>query len=738
MPDIRARILQISDLHFGAGVDVKVETQVRNIVAEVQPDILIASGDLVDSPKRKLREEAAKFLDSLLKTITKPCELIVIPGNHDYKGLFGSVEVGTKARRRFDAQFLNQALWTNGLFYRERPDLGVLIAGFNSNPPRFEWNAAGKVDGLALQELENRFPDAAAFGEASPLFRIAVVHHHALPIVFVSTEREARLEERHMVFYNAGTFLWTLNRKGFHLVLHGHKHFASFQRVGHEFADRGRRELAVAGAGSALHPHPDDPNGNHLQVVHLYDDGTAELDSWFYSAEVRRKPGVSQHYPIVDLAEVAHRRRRSFALQRKLSAGELRREIRITEDGFSEIDLQLRHCRIPEGCERSGYLFSLEVFKPAYLRRVELAHIDSAPPLARLDPTLRNLRAYRGNIDFQRTYTAQDPGFNLACRYRLMNGHALSKFDFQRKYRDQTYEYVTLPCFEVAGTLTLIVYFPQNYALQALGLDAAVLYKPGPMKDLDDYKFDELKLHAGETERVRERLFREASRIVLQCSDPVPGFVYQVRWTFPDVNATPAAGWDAVNYWSDKKRALLEIAAGAARQEFSAAGVYNRLRQILRELESGIRRNLNAGPEEMDLTLLAFDEREKALRVVASNLGKIEDLSRISLGTGEGCAGFAFEKDRPLFYAPTLADSEDLYISPAEQKMDEGQATLADYKCLASMPWRHPSGLIVGVLCVGSRTIPPPNHPVFGPEPAKVQRLWDLLLPSANAILEVV
>src|SRR6185436_17650554 len=146
---------------------------------------------------------------------------------------------------------------------------------------------------------------------------------------------KARREERYMVFYNAATFLWSLNRKGFHLVLHGHKHFASFQRVGHEFADRGRRELVVAGAGSALHPKPDDRRGNHLQVVRVYTDGTATLESWFYSAEVRRKEDESRIYPVIDLAEVGRQRRRVFCRQTKMAVGELRSDVRITEDGYA-------------------------------------------------------------------------------------------------------------------------------------------------------------------------------------------------------------------------------------------------------------------------------------------------------------------------------------------------------------------------------------------------------------------
>jgi hypothetical protein len=249
--------------------------------------------------------------------------------------------------------------------------------------------------------------------------------------------------------------------------------------VGHEFPDRGRRELVVAGAGSALHPKPDDPRGNHLQVIRVYDDGSATLDSLFYSAEVRRKPLESYVHPVIALAEVGRRRRRVFRQQTNLAVGELRSEVRITEDGYTVFQDQLRRCEVVAGEGEDHYALDLYAPAPAYLRHVEVSRIDGSPPLARLEPDTgrSSLRSYHTRILFDRTYQKPE-AFSLSYRYHLMNGHALSYWEFQRKYKDLDYEYVSLPCFEPADALMLAVEFPARCPVDQLQVDVAALFQP--------------------------------------------------------------------------------------------------------------------------------------------------------------------------------------------------------------------------------------------------------------------
>jgi 3',5'-cyclic AMP phosphodiesterase CpdA len=74
------RVLQVSDLHFGARSgppEPKIEVAIRELVERIDPELVIASGDLTHRGLRSEHEKAAKFLRGLGPP------LLVVPGNHD-------------------------------------------------------------------------------------------------------------------------------------------------------------------------------------------------------------------------------------------------------------------------------------------------------------------------------------------------------------------------------------------------------------------------------------------------------------------------------------------------------------------------------------------------------------------------------------------------------------------------------------------------------------------------------
>ena len=70
-------VLHVSDLHAGAHEEPEVEAALQALVAETEPDLVVASGDLTHRNGREQHERAAALLRSLGR------ELLVIPGNHD-------------------------------------------------------------------------------------------------------------------------------------------------------------------------------------------------------------------------------------------------------------------------------------------------------------------------------------------------------------------------------------------------------------------------------------------------------------------------------------------------------------------------------------------------------------------------------------------------------------------------------------------------------------------------------
>ncbi len=71
------RVLQVSDLHTGTAEEPEVEEDLRGVVEQADPELVVVSGDLTHRNRPEEHERAARFLSSLGRP------LLVIPGNHD-------------------------------------------------------------------------------------------------------------------------------------------------------------------------------------------------------------------------------------------------------------------------------------------------------------------------------------------------------------------------------------------------------------------------------------------------------------------------------------------------------------------------------------------------------------------------------------------------------------------------------------------------------------------------------
>ena len=74
-----ARLLHLSDLHFGAHDPVVVEGLERQIDEET-PDLVVISGDFTQRARTEQFEEACKFLERLREA---GHDVLAVPGNHD-------------------------------------------------------------------------------------------------------------------------------------------------------------------------------------------------------------------------------------------------------------------------------------------------------------------------------------------------------------------------------------------------------------------------------------------------------------------------------------------------------------------------------------------------------------------------------------------------------------------------------------------------------------------------------
>lgn len=204
MPPVR--VVQLSDLHFGTREEPEIEGDLRTLVAETKPELVIASGDLTHRNTPEQHDRAARFLRSLGPP------LLVIPGNHDMPRWPPFRFIKT-----FD-EFLRVWDETEPVYRSER----LVVCGLNSVRPWKQQGGALRRDQIARA--------AAIFREAPDgALRVAAVHHHLLGAPWRSKKR---------TIANRSTVLGGLVDAGAELVVSGHVHQSSIGE---------RREFEVVG-----------------------------------------------------------------------------------------------------------------------------------------------------------------------------------------------------------------------------------------------------------------------------------------------------------------------------------------------------------------------------------------------------------------------------------------------------------------------------------------------------------
>ncbi len=276
----QVRILHVSDFHFKpetntvndlAHFEEAVRTAKRDIwinkSEEQKFDLVIMTGDMADhgigdSHHREVLMAARDYLLQIANNfcVNGSAGLVVVPGNHDYRWA-GNIP-DKKAQETFDEVFRN---YSSHRIFKFDNAFPVFVACFDSNQcPNGETKlefARGCIDiarlngdGEDFQSVGARFPRAR---------RIALVHHHPLPIPGAErTALKTRLEKilkvplegapEYMLLRNAGVFLQKLLDHGFELLLHGHLHEPGFSRVHLTTADGLEKWIEVVACGSIL------------------------------------------------------------------------------------------------------------------------------------------------------------------------------------------------------------------------------------------------------------------------------------------------------------------------------------------------------------------------------------------------------------------------------------------------------------------------------------------------------
>lgn len=196
------RLIHVSDLHLGSGHEPSAGDGLAALVAEIGPELVVATGDLTNRGRPDQHARAAAFLRGL------GVPVLAVPGNHDLPYTLPARV--TRPWARFEA------VWETSEPVHATASLHVV--GLNSVRP---WRH--QTGGLRPRALERA---GARLREATPgALRVACLHHQLANAPWRTRKRP--LARR------AGAIA-ALAAAGAELVLSGHVHQAS-AAARHEF-----------------------------------------------------------------------------------------------------------------------------------------------------------------------------------------------------------------------------------------------------------------------------------------------------------------------------------------------------------------------------------------------------------------------------------------------------------------------------------------------------------------------
>jgi 3',5'-cyclic AMP phosphodiesterase CpdA len=215
------------------------------LIEHVEPELIVASGDLTHRGRRDQHERAARFLRSF------GLPVIAVPGNHDMPYTFPA-----RFTRTF-AEFERE--WQTPEPTYSSPELHVV--GLNSARPY-------RHQGGALRDAQ--LEDAARrLGEApETAYRVVVLHHHMIGAPWRAA-RKRPVSHRNRV-------LGALVEAGADLIVAGHIHQASVsERHEFEVISGDVRAVVVSIAPGLGQPRPN--RLGEARGLHVYDVGTSTL-----------------------------------------------------------------------------------------------------------------------------------------------------------------------------------------------------------------------------------------------------------------------------------------------------------------------------------------------------------------------------------------------------------------------------------------------------------------------------
>jgi 3',5'-cyclic AMP phosphodiesterase CpdA len=251
---VSTRIIHLSDLHFGSTGESGIERGLAGLVEQVEPELIVASGDLTHRGRADQHDRAAAFLRRLGPGV------LAVPGNHDIPYSFPARFTGTwrEFERCWDTV---EPVYASATLH---------VVGLNSVRP---WrHQSGGIGDEQLDRVALRFREAA-----TGALRVAALHHQLIGAPWRTRKRPVA-RRTHV--------LARLVDSGAELILGGHIHQAAVsERHEFEVLQPGAAPVVVSIAPGLGQPRP--RRRGEARGIHVYtaDEGSLLVETFAWAGD---------------------------------------------------------------------------------------------------------------------------------------------------------------------------------------------------------------------------------------------------------------------------------------------------------------------------------------------------------------------------------------------------------------------------------------------------------------------
>jgi 3',5'-cyclic AMP phosphodiesterase CpdA len=277
-----ARLIHLSDLHFGAHEPRLVEA-VAERIDEEKPDLVVISGDFTQRARTEQFKEACEFLDRLREA---GHDVLAVPGNHDVP-LYDVF-------RRFLSPLTRYKRYIDDTLCPVHELAGVTVVGINT--ARSLTFSDGRINEEQMRFIRE------TFGRSNPdALRVLVTHHPLFALPVGETGEVKRAVGRNELALDAAA------ESGVDMLLAGHHHTASTHSARDLVTRAGPALVVQAGTATSLRLRDEEQSFNRIDIEG--ESVTLTLQRWkdekFESDTEQRYEREGDHWRIAGAEKVA-------------------------------------------------------------------------------------------------------------------------------------------------------------------------------------------------------------------------------------------------------------------------------------------------------------------------------------------------------------------------------------------------------------------------------------------------